>query len=146
MSATEQDIQTPGRAIFSLGFFAYNALGDAPVKNPGLFKEFPKPCSYAVERYASEDLLHCAGFGMRTKAETTFSAYRRSLLWRGKLTDIAKETYEDITAFEYAVMVKDSHFVRKVVDFLEKYQGEDKREIVANLLEQFDRYFSEERL
>ncbi|CAM3016535.1 hypothetical protein [Legionella worsleiensis] len=83
---------------------------------------------------------------MRTKAETIFKIYPSFLVLRSTLTDIAKMTYENITAFEYAVLVKDSYFVRKVVDFLETYKGEDKSEIVTNILEQFDRCFSNGRL
>lgn len=92
------------------------------------------------------ELLQCAGFGRRQKAETFFRQYPALLTCRGTLTDITQKPYEDITAFEYAVKVKDSYFVKKVVEFLETYQGKDKYEIAADLLKQFDRHFSEERL
>lgn len=91
-------------------------------------------------------LLDCAGFGRRQEAETLFKEFPALLKCRGTLTDIAKKTYEDITAFEYVVQVKDAYFARKVVDFLETYQGEDKMELAADLLKQFERSFSEDSL
>ncbi|KTD44714.1 hypothetical protein [Legionella quateirensis] len=150
MAATERDIReqmASGKPVRpSLLRMAFKALGDTPLTTPGFFNARIAPCPDLIKRNLLEDLLHYAGFGMRTKAETIFRIYPSLLVWRGKLTDIAKMTYEKITAFEYAVLVKDSYFVRKVVDFLETYHGEDKRELVTNLLEQFDRCFNRERL
>lgn len=156
MPETKRDIQEQKKKtkIPSLKESILNTLLIQLGKNPGFFKskspEDPVPSVIDPMLPIWQDrlaiLLDCAGFGRRLEAESLFKAFPALLLWRGKLTDIAKKTYENITAFEYAVKAKDSYFARKVVNFIETYQGNDRREVAEDLLEQFDRSFSKERL
>lgn len=145
MAATEQNIQEQIQQ--TLKEKAIKALLPQIGKSPAFFKPnrvISEMLPILEARFAK--LLYCVGHGQRMEAEQLFKAGPGLLLWRGNLTDIAKKTYEDSTVFEYAVKVKDSYFVRKVINFLETYQGKERKEIVADLLEQFDRSFNEERL
>lgn len=141
MAATEQNTQ---KQIETLQEMAFKALLFQAGNNPGFFKSYPEIPIW--EERASVKLLDCVSFGRRREAATYFNAWPGLLVWRGTLTDIAHNTYENIAAFEYAVLVKDSYFVRDVIDLLEVYQGENRHRIVADLIKQFDKYFSEERL
>ena len=143
MAATETDVKMLVPSLFML---SWKALGDAPLTNPGFFNSREAPCPKLIKENLLTELLHCVGFGMRAKAKTIFMGYPELLLRRGTLTDIAKSTYEEITAFEYAVKAKDSYFVRNVINFLETYHDKDRHEIAADLLKQFDSRFSEECL
>jgi len=91
-------------------------------------------------------LLRCAGFGGRLEAETIFKETPALLLMRGDLTDMPGKSYTDITAFEYVVRAKDVYFFRRVLNFLEPYEGKDKSKIIVDLLAQFNRSFSEDCL
>lgn len=145
MAATEESLTQEKKAEFkchSLASLTFNAL----LTNAGFFKTREAPYPDLIECIVSEKLSYYVGFGMRTKAETIFKSYPKSLLRRFTFTDIAKDNYENSTVFEYAVRVKDSYFVKKVVNFLETYPGEDRYEIVTSLIEQFDKCFSEQQL
>lgn len=149
MPAAEPEIQqiTPhGQEIPSLYSLALQRIGSAPLKNPGFFNSKEAMYSHLIKDHIFADLLYYAGFGKRTKAKDIIMAYPEFLLRRGNLIDISRTTYEDITVFAYAVKVKDSHLVKKIVDFLETYQGHDKNKIVTDLLKQFDCSFNPELL
>ena len=143
MAATKYHIENH---TLSLKNLAYNALLPTLREKPCCFKSQDEPFPSVIEEMLLSQLLFCAGFGRRREAESIYKEYSVLLLRCGRLLDIAKNNYENITAFEYAVKAKDSHFVRMVVEFIETYQGKDRNEIAANLLTQFERTFSNERL
>jgi len=91
-------------------------------------------------------LLRCAGFGGRLEAETIFKETPALLLMRGDLTDMPRKSYKHITAFEYVVRAKDVYFFRRVLNFLESYEGKDKSKIIVDLLAQFNQSFSKDCL
>ncbi|MGQ3892332.1 hypothetical protein [Legionella sp. CNM-4043-24] len=148
-TSTETQQQLNETKIYSLKDLALRALSPREGKRVGFFHEMKAPLPAPMSPLWQEmlaRLLHCAGFGLREEAATIFKDYPGILLWRGNLTDFSGKTYENITAFEYAVKAKDACFIEHVVCFLEHYSGQHKIALAQELIEQFSGSFNENRL
>lgn len=133
MAATQSDVRKLLRT---------NSSG----KQSSFFSSGKKELESTEGRIQLAGLLSCAGFSRRAEAETIFKPHPVLLTACGSLTDNTKTTYPSISAFGYVVMKKDIFFIKKVADFLEVYEGEDKSELMQNLLAQFQEHFNEDLL